>query len=456
VVKPGPVGARFASPPLGAINVPPSPSVSVDRHWDLLVGCLAVYVLTAVGRVHQLFGFLEPLHVALLSASLAICLYIAVGGRARRFRLVLQTRTTRCVLALACWMVLSIPGALWPGGAFQMFTGEFGKTVVMYLVLAAALRGFLDVERVAFVYLLSAGIYAAVILARFQVGAEQWRLGSLYYYDANEFATLAVMSVPLGVYFMVRPRPLWRRLVSGTAVALLAVGFVWAGSRGGFLALLAVAVFLLVRYRGIHVRWRALTTALLALVFAATTTDTYWEKMSTILQPKDDYNVTGEQGRVKVWKRGLGYMLQHPVLGVGANNFATAEGTISPLARNATAGRGVKWSVAHNSFLQIGAELGVPGLIFFVVMLGSAFGALRAVQRTRLRWAPGERSPPTVQLAQALTAALVGYLVGGFFLSLAYRDLLYTLLALVVALRKSVALAAASVTSSPFRTGPLT
>jgi len=445
-VKPGPVGARFASPPLGAINVPPSPSVSVDRHWDLLVGCLAVYVLTAVGRVHQLFGFLEPLHVALLSASLAICLYIAVGGRARRFRLVLQTRTTRCVLALACWMVLSIPGALWPGGAFQMFTGEFGKTVVMYLVLAAALRGFLDVERVAFVYLLSAGIYAA----------EQWRLGSLYYYDANEFATLAVMSVPLGVYFMVRPRPLWRRLVSGTAVALLAVGFVWAGSRGGFLALLAVAVFLLVRYRGIHVRWRALTTALLALVFAATTTDTYWEKMSTILQPKDDYNVTGEQGRVKVWKRGLGYMLQHPVLGVGANNFATAEGTISPLARNATAGRGVKWSVAHNSFLQIGAELGVPGLIFFVVMMGSAFGALRAVQRTRLRWAPGERSPPTVQLAQALTAALVGYLVGGFFLSLAYRDLLYTLLALVVALRKSVALAAASVTSSPFRTGPLT
>src|SRR5213596_3991451 len=70
--------------------------------------------------------------------------------------------------------------------------------------------------------------------------------------------------------------------------------------------------------------------------------------------------------------------------------------------------------------------------------------------------APGERSPPSVQLAQALTAALVGYVVGGFFLSLAYRDLLYTLLALIVALRKSVALAAASVTSSPFRTGPLT
>src|SRR2546426_4101725 len=185
-------------------------------------------------------------------------------------------------------MALSIPGALWPGGAFHMFTDEFGKTVVRYLVLAAALRGFLDVERLAFVYLLSAGIYAGVILARFQVGAEQWRLGSLYYYDANEFATLAVISLPLGVYFMARPRPWWRRLASVPAVAALAVGIIWAGSRGGFLALLAAGAFLLLRYTAIHVRWRILTTALLAFVFAATASDTYWEKMKTIVQPKDD------------------------------------------------------------------------------------------------------------------------------------------------------------------------
>jgi len=408
-----------------------------DRRWDPLLICLAVYVLTAVGRVHQLFVFLAPLHLILLSAGLAICLYIADGKPTRRFRLALQNRTTRCVLALAAWMALSIPGALWPGGAFMELTDEFGKIAAMYVLVVAAIRGFKDVERIAFIYLMAVGIYAAVVLSRFGVGGSQWRLGMLEYYDANDFATLAVMAVPLGVYFMVRPRPVWRRLVSAAAVVCLVVAFVWAGSRGGLLALLATGTFLLLRYRAIHVRWRILTAVLVSLVFGATASDTYWDKMKTIVKPKDDYNLTDKEGRIQVWKRGIGYMLEHPVFGVGAGNFPTAEGTISPVAR-ASVTRGVKWSVSHNSYVQVGAELGVPGLILFLYMLASAFRTLRAVQRVGPPPHPGERSSPPAQLAQALAATLIAFMVGGFFLSLAYRDLLYVLLALAVGLGKGV------------------
>jgi probable O-glycosylation ligase (exosortase A-associated) len=423
-----PTAARVAAPPRVA---------EPDRRWDPLLMCLAVYVLTAVGRVHQLFVFLAPLHLLLLSAGLAICLYIADGKRTRRFRPALQNRTTRCVVGIAGVMALSIPGALWPGGAFMELTDEFGKMATMYVLLVAAMRGFKDVERIAFVYLMAVGIYAAVVLSRFGVGGAQWRLGMLEYYDANDFATLAVIAVPLGVYFTVRPRPLWRRLVSAAAVVCLVVAFVWAGSRGGLLALLAMGGFLLLRYRAIHVRWRIVTAVLITLVFTGTASDAYWEKMRTILQPKDDYNLTTEEGRIPVWKRGVGYMLQRPLLGVGAGNFSTAEGTISPVAR-ASVMRGVKWSVAHNSYVQVGAELGVPGLILFLLMLSSAFRTLRAVQRVGLPSHPGERSPPPAQLAQALAAALIAYMVGGFFLSLAYRDLLYVLLALAVGLEKVV------------------
>jgi probable O-glycosylation ligase (exosortase A-associated) len=394
-----------------------------------------VYVLTAVGRVHQLFVFLAPLHLILLSAGLAICLYIADGKPTRRFGPALQNRTTRCVLGLTAVMALSIPGALWPGGAFMELTDEFGKMAAMYVLLVAAIRGFKDVERVAFVYLMAVSIYAAVVLSRFGVGGSQWRLGMLEYYDANDFATLAVMAVPLGVYFMVRPRPVWRRLVSAAAVVCLVVAFAWAGSRGGLLALLAMGGFLLLRYRAIHVRWRILAAALITIVFTGATSDAYWEKMRTILEPKDDYNLTTEEGRIPVWKRGIGYMLQRPLLGVGAGNFSTAEGTISPVARARTT-RGVKWSVAHNSYVQVAAELGVPGLILFVLMLSTTFRTLRAVQRVSLPSHPGERSPPPAQLAQALAGALIAYMVGGFFLSLAYRDLLYVLLALAIGLGK--------------------
>jgi len=432
------VNQRIGARPVAAAAVP-SVIRAHDQKWDPLLICVAGYVLTAVGRVHQLFAFLEPLHLALVCASLAVALYVLGGWRERRFNHVLRVRTTRYVLGLTLWLALSVPGALWQGGAFEMAT-DFAKMILMFLVIAATVRGMRDVERLAFIYLLSGGIYAAVVLSRFHVNAQDWRLASLYYYDANDFATFAVMCLPIGVHFMVRPGASWRRLVSAVALGCLAVGVIWAGSRGGFLALLAVAAFLLLRYTAIRARWRFLTTALLAVVFTATATDTYWEKMRTILNPKEDYNITEAEGRLPVWKRGLGYMLDHPVFGVGAGNFPAAEGTLSPLAEAAARGRGVKWSVAHNSFIQVGAELGIPGLLLFVGMLASALRALRAAERVRIPRGPYDHSRVPAQLAQTLMASLIGYMVGGFFLSLAYKDVLFVLIALTVALRKTLTL----------------
>lgn len=420
------------------------PQAEPDRRWDLLLVCIAGYVFAGVGRVHQVFAVLEPLHLILVFSSLAIVLYFVSYGGRRRLQPVLRLRPTRWVLALVVWAALSVPGALWAGGAFQAFI-DFAKIALMSVILAAAVRGVRDVERLAFVYLLSVAFYACVVLARFQIGvgegADAWRLGSLYYYDANEFATLAVISLPLGVYFLARRRPWWRRLASLGAVVVLGVGIIWAGSRGGFLALLAASGFLLLRYTAIHVRWRLLTAAVLAFAFAATASDKYWDEMKTIIQPKDDYNFTAQEGRVQVWRRGVGYMLEHPVLGVGVGNFVTAEGTNRTLLADARAGRGVKWSEAHNTFIQVGAEVGLPGLALFVSMLAAAFRALRTVRRYGRE---GQQTgPPPAALAQALTASLIGFLVGGFFLSLAWKDLLLVLVGLVSALRKVTAVAPA-------------
>jgi O-antigen ligase len=113
-------------------------------------------------------------------------------------------------------------------------------------------------------------------------------------------------------------------------------------------------------------------------------------------------------------------MLQNPVLGVGPGNFQTAEGTLSPLAERQQFGIGVRWNAPHNSFVQIAAELGIPGLSLYVAMIASAFFALRR----------------SAALTPALTASLLGFVVGSFFLSLAYSEMLYTLVALSVAAQK--------------------
>jgi O-antigen ligase len=119
---------------------------------------------------------------------------------------------------------------------------------------------------------------------------------------------------------------------------------------------------------------------------------------------------------------------------VGPANFQAAEGTLSPLADRQQFGIGVRWNAAHNTFIQAGAELGVPGLLFFVGLILSAFRALRSAGRGRRS---PDGGPSSAALASALTASLLGFVVGAFFLSLAYSEMLYTLIALAVAARKT-------------------
>jgi O-antigen ligase len=405
---------------------------AAGRGWDPLLLCLSGFILTSVGRIHQLFPVLEPIRPVTLTGGLALVLCLIDRVPARRIG-ILRLRATRYLLAFAAWMALSVPGALWPGGAFITFV-DFAKTALIFLAIVYAVRSGRDVERLTWVYFLSAVIFALVVLVRMrtQLSAEG-RLERLYFYDSNDFATYAVTAVPLGLYFALTQGRRLRRVAAWGGIALLAVGFIWCGSRGGFLALLAVMAYFLLRYTAVRKSWRIAAVVVIATLGAATASETYWARISTVLRPTEDYNVTSEQGRMQIWRRGIGYMIQHPVLGVGAGNFPRAEGTISPLVERHPRRVGLKWGPPHNSYVQVAAELGVPGLLIFVAFLVSVFGSLRALP-TRARSSGDDPVPRG--LAQSLTAALIGFVVGAFFLTLAYQDMLYTLAALAVGLRK--------------------
>ena len=101
-------------------------------------------------------------------------------------------------------------------------------------------------------------------------------------------------------------------------------------------------------------------------------------------------------------------------------------------------GVGVRWNAAHNSFVQVGAELGIPGLVLFLAVIATAFGA-RSAGRAGARALPCFTDGRQPELTQALTASLIGFVVGAFFLSLAYSEMLYTLVALVVGLERVTA-----------------
>src|SRR5207245_2469273 len=107
------------------------------------------------------------------------------------------------------------------------------------------------------------------------------------------------------------------RLGSALGLGVLATAFVRSGSRGGFLAIVAVSLFVFFGYTTIRTQWRVLGMVVIAAVFVATASDRYWTQMRTIVSPEQDYNLTSETGRLQLWRRGIGYMFKHPVLGVG-------------------------------------------------------------------------------------------------------------------------------------------
>jgi O-antigen ligase len=417
-----------------AASAPAQPATSTsDRAWDPLLLCVAAYLLTAVGRVHELFPVLAVIRPALATGLLSIVLYGMDRRSARRWHWI-SRGPTPWLLGLAAWMVLSIPGALIPGQSFDHVIFGFSKTLVMALLLACAIRGPRDVERLAGIVFWAAALYSTVVIFRFDVGeGADWRLGKLYYYDANDFATFAVASMPIGVYLAQRARTWTGRALPILGLIMVSAAFVRSGSRGGFIALVVTSMFVVLTYRAVSMGKRLAAIAVVVLVVLAVASDRYWTQMSTIFS-ETDYNQTSESGRLQVWTRGVGYVLGHPLLGVGANNFTAAEGLLSPFAGRQQYGVGVRWSAPHNTFLQIAAELGLPGLLFFVAMFVTAFRALK-------RWPSrlvDERGRPPISpaLKQALRASLIGFIVGSFFLSLAYAELLYTLIALAIGVSK--------------------
>jgi O-antigen ligase len=155
--------------------------------------------------------------------------------------------------------------------------------------------------------------------------------------------------------------------------------------------------------------------------------------MKTMLSPTQDYNWTDEEGRKEIWTRGIGYMLQYPVAGVGINNFERAECMISPKARNHIAGTGIRCTPPHNSYVQMGAELGLPGLVLWLVLV---FGGIRKMNQLARRvprhWEYGDREARFLFHApRHLAICMTGFGVTSFFLSHAYVDPVYLLTALM-------------------------
>ncbi|PYP02948.1 MAG: hypothetical protein DMD25_08380 [Gemmatimonadetes bacterium] len=410
-----------------------APVVAPRRlRWDTLQVVLTLLVLVQVWRIQDLFPGIAMPGLPVLG-TVAVLFLLGLDQDPRRRLDTLEQSVVRAALALLLFATLSIPGSLYPRYSVIFVVTDYLRSVALMLMIAASVRGVGDLRRLAWLQIVGVTLFCAVSLARGQVDVDG-RLVVNAYYNSNDLALLIVSTLPLTLYVWRRPTGLVGRAVVLAATSCVVMTLGRTGSRGGFLAFVVVAGYLLAGFRGIATSKRLAAVALLAILLVALASDRYFARMQTILHPSADYNWRGksETGRMEIWKRGIDYMLTNPVLGVGAGAFPMAEGTLAPEARELRQyGREFKWSAAHNPFIQIGAELGVLGLIAFIALLVGAFRTLAKVRR----------GPPAeaAVLAQILTACLVGFLVGALFSSMAYAPYLYMLLGMIVGLARTAA-----------------
>jgi O-antigen ligase len=393
--------------------------------------CLALFIACAVARIQDV---VQPLEYLRPGKLLMVPMLVTAVAALPQWQLLsaLRTTTAKCVAAIAALALLSVPLSIWFTNSAQFLTERLTPVFLLFVVASAGFADRPTARLCILTLVLSVGADAIYLLSGHSPHVLTGRPYIGITLDPNGSAALFVTVLPFAILLASERGP--KRWLGLAVAALLVAAVVQTGSRGGVIGLLVVALILILR-AGPRRRWMYVVgVAVGAAIFALAANETLLARFQTIFAPEADYNLTDREGRIQVWTRGIGYMLSRPLLGVGLNNFETAEGILSGKVNE---GYGIGYTAAHNAFVQIGAELGVFGLAAFVVALWSAGRGCHRIQRAAHRdhAVHPQLADEEARLAAAAYCALVGLVVTAFFLSLAYSSIMYLALAICVGAR---------------------
>jgi hypothetical protein len=256
--------------------------------------------------------------------------------------------------------------------------------------------------------------------------------------DSNEFAQVLLIGMCLMLGYSVTPgRNIFGRLAAYGSVLIMLIAFFKTGSRGGFIGLVAVVFYIFIKdsiatKAGIMVLGVILTICLLVFL-PPQLKYRYGVLLGLVAENRFDSQAIAAAGskesREYLLMESLIITAHHPLVGVGAGQFAVAENTVAVehgMARGA-------WHETHNMYTQVSSENGIPAAIFFITALVVTYRALNRVIVL------GKKSTDLVLLESSHSAywlrlALVAIVFSGFFLSIAYTNELQVIVALALGL----------------------
>ena len=315
------------------------------------------------------------------------------------------------------WILIAYPFSFNVEGSYEMLSRVM-KIDLMILVTLVLLQTRRQIELFVWVVVLSLGFYGIkggifTILS----GATQrvWGPGG-FIGGNNEMGLALIIVIPLMRYLQMQATKVWLKLGWTGAMLLTATAALGTQSRGAFLALGAMAVFLWFKSPRKFVN--GIGIALAGALVLSLMSEAWDTRMSTITTYQQDGSA---MGRINAWWMAWN-LAKENITGGGFDIYDLA--TFSRYAPNPQ-----DVHAAHSIYFQVLGEHGFMGLLLYLLMWIAVWRSASWLIRN------AGKSPDTQwcrNLAAMCQVSLVGYAVGGAFLSLAYFDVPYDVLAVVV------------------------
>ena len=371
-----------------------------------------VLTFVMIGRPQDFFGFLVPFRIALVFTAIALVATLFQKNISIT-SIWKKNKEVRLYGYFYLIMIIGIPFSIYRSKAFGFIFMQYPACLIFFYLLIVHTYSLYRLRKFMSTLVWSTLFYGLLVLLH---GASQERVAYGDVFDPNDLAYYMVSLFPMALLFWGQDEKYTARIKASATFFVAVLITLLTQSRGGFVGLAAVLALLIMRPGGgIKKAHRIWIIIGIFAVFAFFGARISMERVRTMGEITNDYNISDEFGRLAIWKRGINIALENPLNGVGASNFGQAIG-------DQRKGEGLipRWQAPHNSFLQIAAEIGFIGLFVFITLVITTYKNLGPRNKSdpeQLPFSDLNRSMSLIQIA------FTGSLICAFFLSQAYSIL---------------------------------
>lgn len=381
------------------------------RPW---IGILLWCWLSYMNPHRQTWGFAYDMPFAFITAVVTITAFLF----SKEKKEMIWTRETILLMIFIGWMLTTTFFALYPDLAWEQWS-KVWRIQLMVFLTAMIIKERQHLHWMIWIIALSLGYYGVKggIFTIVHGGAFRVQGPSgTFFAGNNEMALVLSMLVPLIRYLHLQEPRKWVRLGLASAMVLTGIAAIGSQSRGGLVAMTAMGLFLWFKSRNKLVTGVYIVIAM--GVIHAVMPQEWYDRMYTIETYQEDDSALG---RINAWHTAFN-VAKGRVTGGGFDMFR-------PPTFHQYAPEPFRVHDVHSIYFEVMGEHGFIGFGIFILL--AVFAWLRANQVIRQCKNDPERKW-AADLAAMIQVSLVGYGAGGAFLGLAYFDLTYHLMIVLV------------------------